>query len=158
LSSPAELDPREYVKTLEHLKKVDFLASVPDDDLRGVLLSLQKQTYGPNKTILFQGEIASRLFVLVRGSVSISAKSRGQTLALAELTPPAYFGEISLLRPMSATATATAGDEGAELIIFNHDALSELSRRIPDIQNRIQSVIDARLASKKKAAESDDEV
>jgi CRP-like cAMP-binding protein len=156
LSNPAELDPRDYVKTLELLKKIDFLANVPDDDLRGILLSLQKQAFSANKTVLFQGEIANRLFILIRGSVTIASKSKGQTLALADLKPPAYFGEISLLRPMSATATATAGDDGAELIILNHDALTELSKRIPDIQTRIQSVIDTRLASNKKTSETEE--
>jgi CRP-like cAMP-binding protein len=157
LSNPAELDPRDYVKTLDLLKKIDFLAEVPDDDLRGILLSLQKQAFSPNKTILFQGEIANRLFILVSGSVSIASRTRGQTLTLAELKPPSYFGEISLLRPMSATATATAGDQGAELIILNHDALTELSKRIPDIHSRIQNVIDTRLASNKKASQTDEE-
>ena len=157
MSTPSELDPREYVKTLELLRKIDFLGAVGDDDLRGILLSLQKQTYPPNKTILFQGEIGNRLFILVKGAVSIVSKAKGQTLALAELKPPSYFGEISLLRPVSATATASAGDEGAELIILNHDALTELSKRIPDIQSRIQSVIDSRLASSKKAAETEEE-
>lgn len=156
LSTPVELDPKDYVKALEVLRKVDFLSSVDDDDLRGVLMSLQKQNHGPNKTILFQGEIANRLFILVKGGVKIASKSKGQTIVLAELAPPSYFGEISLLRPMAATATATAGENGAELIIFNHDALTELSKRVPDIQTRIQTVIDDRLASRKKAAESEE--
>ena len=156
MSNPVELDPKEYVKTLELLKKIDFLAEVPEDDLRGVLFSLHKQVFGPNKTILFQGEIANRLFIIGQGGVTISSRKKGQNLALAELKPPAYFGEISLLRPMSAMATATASDQGAELIILNHDALTELSKRIPDIQTRIQTIIDSRLASSKKAHEDDE--
>jgi CRP-like cAMP-binding protein len=156
LSNPTELSPKEYVKTLELLRKIDFFTEVPDDDLRGILMSLQKQSFDPGKTILFQGEIANRLFILIRGAVTIASKNRGQNLALADLKPPAYFGEISLIRPVSANATVTAGDEGAELIILNHDAMTELSRRIPDIQTRIQSVIESRLASRKKAAESDE--
>ncbi len=156
LTTPVELNPKEYVKTLELLRKIDFFTEVPDDDLRGILLSLHKQTFEPGKTILFQGEIANRLFIVVKGGVSISSKAKGQNLALAELAPPSYFGEISLLRPVSATATATAGVDGAELIILNHDALTELSKRIPDIQTRIQTVIESRIASKKKASESDE--
>ena len=151
-----ELDPKEYVKTMELLKKIDFFANVSDDDLRGVLLSLQKQGFGANKTILFQGEIANRLFIIVQGSVAISSRKKGQNLVLAELKAPAYFGEISLLRPMAATATANAGDAGAELIILTHEAMTELSKRLPDIHTRIQTVIDSRLASSKKAHEIDE--
>lgn len=156
MSNPVELNAKEYVKTLELLRKVDFFGAVPDDDLRGILLSLQKQMFEAGKVILFQGEIANRLFIVVSGSVSITSKTKGQNLALADLTPPSYFGEISLLRPVSATATATAGPNGAELIILNHDALTELSKRIPDIHTRIHTVIESRIASRKKASEGDE--
>lgn len=156
MSNPVELNPKEYVKTLEILRKIDFFTEVPDDDLRGILLSLQKQAFEPGKVILFQGEIANRLFIVVSGGVAITSKAKGQNLALADLTPPAYFGEISLLRPVSATATATAGADGAELIILNHDALTELSKRIPDIHSRIHTVIESRIASKKKASETEE--
>lgn len=156
MSSPKDLDPKDYVQTLEYLRQIDFLKEVPDDSLKNVLFSLQKQVFPPLKTILFQGEIANRLFIVTRGSVAITSRSKGQKVALAELKPPSYFGEISLLRPMSATATASAGDDGADLIILTHDAMTELSKRIPGVVERIQSVIESRLASKKKAAELDE--
>ena len=156
MSNPVELDPKEYVNVLALLKQIDFLQEVPEAELKNVLFSLQKEKFGANKTILFQGEIANRLFIVREGSVTISTKSKGQKLALATLKTPMYFGEISLLRPMSATATATAGDDGADLVILTHDAMSAISKKIPDIHDRIQKVIDARLASKKKAKEADE--
>lgn len=153
-SVPVDIDPQEYVQTLELLHKIDFLSGVPDTELKSVLFSLQKQKFGANKTILFQGEIANRLFIIRQGSVSITTKSKGQKLNLAELTPPMYFGEISLLTPTSATATATAGDQGAELVILTHDAMTVLQKKVPDIQQRIKAVIESRLDSKKKAKEA----
>lgn len=156
-ANPAELDPKEYVATFELLRKIDFLHDVPEAELKNALFSLQKQIMAPNKTILFQGEIANRLFIIRKGSVVITTKNRGEKLTLAELNAGSYFGEISLLRPTSATATATAGDDGAELIIITHDAMSDLSKKIPDIQQRIQHVIETRLAGNKKAKQADDE-
>ena len=156
MDNTTELDPKEYVATLGLLKKIDFLAGVGDDELQDILFSVHKQVAGPQKAILFQGEIANRLFIIRQGSVVISTKSKGQRIVLAELKSPSYFGEISLLRPMSATATVTAGDEGADLIVLTHDSLARLSRKVPDIEQRIQSVIDARLASKQKAKEADE--
>jgi CRP-like cAMP-binding protein len=157
LSNPVELDPKEYASVLGLLKQIDFLADVPDAELQNILFSLQKETVRANKVILFQGEIANRLFIIRKGGVMITTKNKGQKLALAEMKEGMYFGEISLLRPMSATATATAGDDGAELVILTHDAMSAIAKKIPDIQQRIQKIIDTRLASKKKAKESDEE-
>lgn len=156
MSNTVELDPKEYISTLELLKQIDFLQSVPEAELKNILLSLHKETVAANKSILFQGEIANRLFIIRKGSVVITTKSKGQKLTLANLKAPMYFGEISLIRPMSATATVTSGDEGADLIILTHDAMTAISKKIPDIQERIQKIIDARLASKKKAKEADE--
>jgi len=156
LIAPVDLDPKEYVQTLDLLKQIDFLKDVPVDELQDTLFSIQKQMFPPNKTILFQGEIANRLFVIRGGGVIITTKNKGQKIILAELNATTYFGEISLLTPMSATATVTAGDKGADLIIITHDSLSALSKKIPDIQERIQKTIDSRIASKKKATQDEE--
>lgn len=157
MSNPVELDPKEYVAVLGLLKQIDFLKDVPEPELKNILFSLQKDKFPANKTILFQGEIANRLFIIRDGSVAITTKNKGQKITLAELKTGAYFGEISLLRPTSATATVTAGDAGAELIILAHEAMSAIAKKIPDIHDRIQKIIDSRIASKKKAKEADEE-
>lgn len=154
--APIDLDPKEYVQTLDLLKKVDFLKDVPEAELKNILFYIQKQTFPPSKTSLFQGEIANRLFVIRNGGVIITTKSKGQKVTLAELSANTYFGEISMLTPMSATATVTAGDKGADLIIITHDTMTALAKRIPDIQERIQKTIDSRLASKKKATQDEE--
>lgn len=155
MSEVLELNPKEYAATLTLLKQIDFLQGVPEDELKNVLFSLQKQNFGADKKILFQGEIANRLFIIRQGKVIISTRNKGAKLVLAELIAPMYFGEISLLRPMSATATATAGEEGADVIILTHDSLTELSKKIPDIEQRIQKIIDSRLSSKQQAKQKD---
>jgi len=156
MTKSTELDPKEYLGTLELLKKIDFLHGVPDENLKSVLFSLQKESFAKERKILFQGEIANRLFIIRQGSVKISTKSKGSRLELAELKSPMYFGEISLLRPTSATATATSGEEGAELLILTSESMTDLSTKVPDITQRIQKVIDDRIASKKKAKDADE--
>src|SRR5688500_14613730 len=75
--NPFELDPKEYIPVLALLKQIDFLETVPEAELKNILFSLQKQNFEGGKTILFQGEIANRLFVIRRGSVSITTKNKG---------------------------------------------------------------------------------
>jgi CRP-like cAMP-binding protein len=158
MASPiAGLDPKEFAAVLDLLKKIDFLGGVQDAELKSMLLSLQKQTFPKLATILFQGEIANSLFIIRKGSVSITTKNKGTKLVLAELKPPQYFGEISLLRPMSATATVTAGDDGADVLILTHDAMSTLRKKIPDIDQRIKQIIDTRIAAREKAKDIDNQ-
>jgi CRP-like cAMP-binding protein len=156
VSNEGELDPKDYVAALDVLKKIDFFQGVAEDTLKSLLFSIQKETIPANKTILFQGEIANRLCIIQAGCVDITTKNKGTRIVLAELTPPSYFGEISLLRPISATATVTAGEEGAQLLIISHDVMSAINKKIPDIETRIQKVIETRLASKKQARDAEE--
>lgn len=115
MGNATDLDPKEYVSVLAILKKIDFLENVPEAELKNILFSLQKEKFPPNKTVLFQGEISNRLFIIREGTVAITTKSKGQKITLAELNAGAYFGEISLLRPVSATANVAAGEGGPTL-------------------------------------------
>ncbi len=155
-TTPIDIDPKEYVQTLEFLKLIDFLKGVPEENLKSLLFSLQKQTIPALKTIIRQGEIGNSLYFIRHGKVSITTKAKGGHIHLAELTIAHYFGEISLLRPTSATATVTAGDEGVEVLILSNDAMTQLSKKFADIQERVKGVIDSRLAAKKKAKDAEE--
>lgn len=156
VNTPTDIDPKEYVQTLEFLKQIDFLKGVPEDNLKSMLFSLQKQEFPANKIILRQGEIGTSLYIVRKGKVIITTKARTNRVTLAELHAPHYFGEISLLRPVSATATVTAGDEGAEVLILSNDSMAQLSRKFADIQTRIQSVIETRIAAKQQAKDDEE--
>jgi CRP-like cAMP-binding protein len=156
MTTPTDLDPREYVPTLGLLKKIDFFQGVSEDNLKSLLFSLQKVIFPKQAKVLFQGEISNRMFIIQEGGVTISTKNKGTRLVLAELKPPSYFGEISLLRPVSATATVTAGEEGATLLVLTHESMTQLAKELPEVKKRIQEVIEARLNSKKMAKEADE--
>jgi len=159
LSNPVELIQNQYEAALGLLKNIDFLEGVPEETLKSILPKIQYQQFPKNSKILFQGEIANRLFIVCKGSVLIVTKDKGKSFPLAELKPPQYFGEISLLRPTSATATATAGEEGANvLILSNENFQSFLVLKIPDIKERIQKIIDSRLAQKKQVKDAENQV
>jgi len=152
-----DLDTKEFAPVLDLLKKIDFLNGVHDEELKSMLLTLQKQSFAKNNTILFQGEIANSLFIIRKGNVSIFTKNKGTKIMLAELESPHYFGEISLLRPTSATATVMAGENGVDVLVLSHDALATLRKKIPDIDQRIQKVVDSRMAARQKAKDLDNQ-
>jgi CRP-like cAMP-binding protein len=150
------LNPKQYPPALDLLKQIDFLEGVGEESYKTLLVSIQYQQFPEFATILRQGEIANQLYIVCRGSVEITTKNKGQVIPLATLKPPMYFGEISLLTPSSATATVKAGEGGANVLLLSHEALeSLLTKKIPDIKQRIQKVIDARLEAKRKAKEAD---
>lgn len=102
------LDISEYQWGMNTLKTLDFFSHCTDDDLMNLVESLEKHSYKSGATILFQGEISNRLYIIKQGSVGIWKSIAGEKKMVAELGENRYFGEISLLTPTSATATVKA--------------------------------------------------
>ncbi len=81
--------------------------SVAERDLLGA--RMQIQTFGDNETIVAQGDAGDSLHILHDGACDIFVRNeRGGQAKVSQLTPPAFFGEMSLLtgEPRSATVRA----------------------------------------------------
>ena len=57
--------------------------------------------------IVAEGDLSDALYVLVDGTVEVSAQDRGGPRPLRTLDAPAYFGEIGLIHSVPRTATVT---------------------------------------------------
>ncbi len=67
------------------------------DELQVLLGHMQRWDLARGTLLFMEGEPANSCFVLVRGTVDVSVKVRGQPQLLAQLTPGAIFGQSSLI-------------------------------------------------------------
>ena len=102
------LDFENYQWAKAVLKGLDFFSHCSDEDILTLVENLEKHSYKAGATILFQGEISNRFYVIHSGNVGIWKSISGEKKMVAELGPDKYFGEISLMTPTSATATVKA--------------------------------------------------
>jgi ABC-type lipoprotein export system ATPase subunit len=82
------------------------------DQMTWVARKLERATYEPGTTIVHQGEMADRFYIITRGEVEIYlTHPDGQEIVVDRLERGKYFGEIGLLHGGTRTATVRAAPE-----------------------------------------------
>jgi CRP-like cAMP-binding protein len=128
----------------EALRQVDFLAALDDDELSMLRTDLQEAVFGGDEIICREGDPGDAFFVLRKGTVEVVARSAaGLEAHVADLTAPAFFGEMALLtgEPRSATVRAK-GD--AELLIVERTGFEALFKTHPSVAAAVSRVLAAR--------------
>ncbi|HUT78036.1 MAG TPA: cyclic nucleotide-binding domain-containing protein, partial [Polyangia bacterium] len=83
-------------------------------------------------TIVEEGTTVPGLFLMVSGAVRVTRQEGGETLVVAQLGPGDLFGEISLLMRKPATATVTAVENTALLMLSRED-FHEVTGDFPEL-------------------------
>ena len=149
-----ELKEQDVKWATEAVQKAGFFADCTDAELKQMMDGLEKQHYHPNLTILFQGEISSKLCLVQNGLVSVWARQGKDKAKVAELGPGSYFGEISLLTPRAANATIKA-ETDTDIIFLPGEVVQALVKKNPALAEAINRKIEERIASRKQALERD---
>ena len=123
------------------LRRVDFLAVLPDDAMLQLGTHTETRIYGPGESILLQGEAGDELFVIVSGQVSIVVGRAGGSFAeISRLGPGQFFGEMSLVTGDKRSATVRALTE-SELLVVGKTAFSQILTHAPDLAEKIAEVL-----------------
>jgi small-conductance mechanosensitive channel/CRP-like cAMP-binding protein len=133
-----EADERAHV---ELLRRVDFLAVLPDDAMLKLASLTETRVYGAGEAVLQQGDAGDELFVVVSGNVSIVVGRAGGSIAeVARVGPGQFFGEMSLMTGDRRSASARAVSE-TELLVVGKDAFSQILTHAPELAGRIAQVL-----------------
>ena len=123
------------------LRRVDFLAVLPDDAIQRLSALTGTRVYGPGEAILEQGDVGDELFVIVSGAVSIVVGRAGGSVAeVSRLGPGQFFGEMSLVTGDRRSATVRAVTE-TELLVVGKDAFSQILTHGPELAGKIAEVL-----------------
>ena len=136
----------------ESVIKTGLFSGITEAELNSLLDGMEKQSYNANATILFQGEISNRLYLVQAGLVSVWARKAGAKIKVAELAAGSYFGEISLLTPSAATATIKA-ENATDIIFLPGEVVEAVVKNNPPLSTEIHNEIEKRLAARKKVLE-----
>ncbi|MBU2567341.1 MAG: cyclic nucleotide-binding domain-containing protein [Elusimicrobia bacterium] len=135
----------------ELLSGIDFLESLPKDEIDALAKSMGKSEYNPGQTIIFQGEFTNSLYLVHHGRVSVWVKAKeGGRKKVAEIGPRNYFGEMSLIGSTSARATlkaeestvvySIAGDDFYKIIQEDLNALQKVKDKIVERKKTLDEV------------------
>ncbi|MBS1856446.1 MAG: Crp/Fnr family transcriptional regulator, partial [Acidobacteria bacterium] len=109
-----------------------------------------------DEAIVRQGEVGLGLYAILKGRVKVEREHAGSTVRLAELGPPQFFAEISMVDSQPRSATVTTLEE-TDCMLLTRDSFLKLVRTYPDLALRLARVLAERLRAadeKLAAAES----
>jgi CRP-like cAMP-binding protein/phosphoribosyl 1,2-cyclic phosphodiesterase len=144
LANTIELDVHplpleEAIERLDAVSHLDLFEPLAFDKARELLLVAEVGHYRASEVVFGQGEAGDRFYVVMSGAVEILLDGR----VITTYEAGGYFGEKSLFREETRTATAVARTDAKLLSVRREELLSlirgteteRLLRQIADFQN-----------------------
>lgn len=124
--------------------EVAFFGAFPREALEKLLSSTCVYTFQPGVVLVREGEEGRSMFLIENGTVEVSTTdSGGATIALANLGPGDFFGEVSVLtgRPRTATVRATSV---VTVIEVGKEDLDQITAAHPEVRGMVQKFYEER--------------
>ncbi len=128
---------------------VQALPGLTVDQLAWVTRELEPRQFHPGETIIAQGEMADRFYIITSGEVEIEIHHPdGQEIIVDRLGQGKYFGEMGLVRSGARTATVRAAPEmHVEVATLDRDDFSRLMATSEETKAEMGRITDARFRS-----------
>jgi len=126
------------------LRKVPFLAAIPERYLKCLAQKVQTRTYTPGDLLIMSGEVSQELFILQTGSV----RSVGEDFAPLRdtvLGPGCFFGELCFLELGSKRTASIQCVQFCSALVLTIEAFMELGLGglLNEIRTEAQMLLDS---------------
>jgi hypothetical protein len=125
---------------IELLRRVPFLAPLPETTLERLAASLERRSVPAGETVIRQGDPGDLFYVIEDGEVDIEID--GETVH--RRGPGEFFGEIALLRDVPRTATVRARTDVSLLTLERDEFVAAVTGHAPSAE-AAGAVVAARL-------------
>ncbi len=102
---------RETMIICASLKKCSIFKDMSPSDLSDVAQKMKEERFAPGSSIIRQGDIGDKFYVIAEGTTDVLADSGSGSRAVASLGSGGFFGEVALLRDQPRNASVVARDE-----------------------------------------------
>jgi small-conductance mechanosensitive channel/CRP-like cAMP-binding protein len=132
------------------LRGVDFLRELSDEELHILAGAVRVRQFGAGEALMRQGDAGDTFYIIRHGVVDVTTNgSDGRQVHIAELTRPAFFGEMALMTGEPRNATIRARSD-VEVLEMNRAGFIELFKTHPDAASQMSEIIAARLSQRRE--------
>ena len=124
---------------VERLKKIPLFEAVPEGDLKVIATFAELTEVPTGKVLVEEGDFSNDLMAIEEGTAEVTRD--GEHVAV--LGPGDVFGEMGLLEKQHRNATVTATSP-IKLIVLTRWELMRMRRKMPDVVERIERLIEER--------------
>ncbi len=132
------------------LAKFKVFAELSHDELKTLADQSGRASFTAGQKILSAGDAGHCMYVILRGSVRVTAKNGGNDLELAVLSPGDFFGEVALVDDGPRSADVTAVDD-CELLCITRMTLGVLAGLQPGAAIHLLAAIGRCLVARLRA-------
>lgn len=122
------------------LKSVDLFERIPGEDLAGISMITEMDSFEAGDLIIEEGHLGDSLYILLDGMVRVHRGER----AIAEIGPGECFGEMSILDSSPRSASVSCTTDSLCLRIGRED-FSDIMADRPEIALGVIRVLTRRL-------------
>lgn len=129
----------------------DFIAnnplfySLPKTIINTVAPHFSLETFESGATIVQEGKIGDRFYIIRRGQVQVTRNHAEEELVLSELGSGEGFGEMALLIDQPRSATVRALGE-VETLVLNREDFTHLTRSLPPLAEKFNKLLAERVS------------
>ncbi len=121
---------------LELLKKVRIFQGLSEDELKKFGEIAEEEKFPPEAVIIEEGTEGRALFIIKRGTVTVTKVDGEVETELVKLVAGEEFGEMSLIEDTVTSARVTAYND-VECLIINRDPFKELLDGDVHLSNKV---------------------
>ncbi len=138
----------ELSQKIAFLKKIHLFSGLSDAQIALVAERLQEEKYLSGDTILQEGEISDRFYLLYTGEVKVTRNQKGVELRLATLVSGDYFGEMSAQTKTARTASVTATKKTVLFALSGSD-VNDFCAQFPNFKTNLDLAVSSRQLMRK---------
>ncbi len=139
-----ELPAPEPERLTELLARLPMFVPLAPTELESLALECQRQDFGQGERIVHQGDSGDTLYVVLAGTAVVTIRTEdGSEREVARLARGEFFGEMALLTGEPRTASVTAADDLAVLVIHKQALHATLEQR-PGLVQEMAEIVAAR--------------
>lgn len=125
------------------LKQSHLFRGVSDKDLAAVAEIMKENTYAAKEMVFSEGSPADSFYMIYRGRIHLTRRTKDRSVNVATLFPGDYFGERGLLKGGIRNATARTEPDTILLILYRTE-FKKLLNRMPNLWNNFDLMMDSR--------------
>ena len=124
------------MENLELLGKLRIFGGLSDDELAKFSAIISEESYPPKAVIIEENTEGERLYIIKRGTVSVSKIDGEVETELVKLVAGEEFGEMSLIEDAKTSARVTAYND-VECITISRDQFQEMVDSDVNISSKV---------------------
>jgi len=131
-------------RAVDALHQVPVFVPLEAAELEDLSRDCERYDFGRGERIVHQGDPGEAMYVVLEGTAIVTIKTENEAdREVAQLARGEFFGEMALLTGEPRTASVTAADDLAVLVIHK-DALQALLTRRPGLAQEMAEIVEAR--------------